>query len=124
VTRRQERIEEQLRRELSDVLASDRLRDPRVAHVAGLAITDVSVTPDLGRAHVFVDVGGDRAAEERVLAGLRAAAPLLRAHLGDRLALRKLPTLVFEIDASIARGARIERILAEVREPKPTDDER
>ncbi len=114
MSRRLERVEELLRRELASVVLHGSLRDPRLRDVSAISITGVSVSADLGRAHVFIDVLAGDVDRARVLAGLRAGASVIRARLADRVHLKRVPTLVFEYDESIARAARIEEILADV----------
>jgi len=52
--RRVDRIEEQLRIELSEILERE-LQDPRVHFVT---VTGVKVSPDLGHARVFISILG------------------------------------------------------------------
>lgn len=112
------RVEETLRRGIADVLLVGGLRDPRLQGVT-FAVTDVKVDADLTLARVFVDILGEAADPDAVLAGLRAAAAAVRHELRDRVDLRKLPQLRFERDEGIQRGLKIERILAELREADP-----
>jgi ribosome-binding factor A len=133
--RRQHRVEEQLRRELAQMLIVGELRDPRLSPASAVSITGVEVSADLSVAHVYVDVltgGSGQAADGKtslqdVLAALRSGAGLLRHKLGERLRLRRTPELRFAYDESIGRGARVEAILAELRdqqhdEPAPESD--
>ncbi len=108
--RRVERLNEQFRRELTEILRGE-ARDPRVTEVT---ITGVRVAPDLSFARVFVAPTSDEAANEQALAGLRAALPFLRKELGGRMRIRRVPELRFEIDRALAYGQRIEALLHEV----------
>ncbi|TVR64382.1 MAG: 30S ribosome-binding factor RbfA [Gemmatimonadales bacterium] len=111
--RRAARLNEQFKREISQVLRRE-VHDPRIGTPT---VTAVDVTPDLWLARVFVrpgpavdeDEGGDR-----LLEGLRAAAPFIRRTLGSSLELRRVPELRFELDLTLDRALRIERILQEV----------
>lgn len=122
MSRRLARVEELLRRELSDVIVRGTLRDPRLRKSSAITITGVSVSADLGSAHVFIDVLSEEVDPDQVIAGLRAGASAIRARLADKIHLKRVPTLHFDRDASIARAARIEQILAEVR-PEGEDDD-
>lgn len=111
--RRAARLNEQFKREISQVLRRE-VHDPRIG---APTVTAVDVTPDLWLARVFVRPGP--AAEEgeendRLLEGLRAAAPFIRRTLGASLELRRVPELRFELDITLDRALRIERILQEV----------
>lgn len=116
VNRRLARLGEQLKREISEILRRE-VRDPRVGHPT---VTGVEVTPDLWMARVHVQLTGEEEERERALEGLEAAAPFIRGRLGQDLHLRRIPELEFEEDRTLARAARIERILQEVR---PGDEE-
>ena len=108
--RRTERLNEQLRREISDILRRD-VRDPRV----GLpTVTRVEVTPDLWMARVFVRVGGTDAERTSALEGLEAAAAFVRRDLSGRIKVRRVPELRFELDRTLEHATRIEELLREV----------
>ncbi len=108
--RRVERLNEQFRRELTDVVRGA-ARDPRLAEVT---ITAVRVAPDLTFARVFIAPRPASGTNAEALAGLRAAAPFLRRELGTRLHVRRIPELRFELDESLAHAQRIESLLHEV----------
>ncbi len=108
--RRVERLNEQFRREITEILRGE-AKDPRVGQAT---ITGVRTAPDLSFARVFVAPGADEAAEQELLKGLRAALPFLRRELGARMRIRRVPELRFEIDRALAYGQRIEQLLHEV----------
>ncbi|MGH7483920.1 MAG: 30S ribosome-binding factor RbfA [Longimicrobiales bacterium] len=116
--RRIARINEQLRRELSEILRFE-VRDPRLGQAN---VTEVDTTADLERARVYLDVPGDDAAKEEAVEGARAAAAFIRGALARRIELRHMPELHFEIDRTLEQARRIERILDEVL-PGPEADE-
>src|SRR5690606_329184 len=94
VFRRTDRINEQLRQEIS-YLIRDEVRDPRV----GMAtVTAVQTSPELDHARVYITTMGDEAEKAAALAGLMSAAPFIRGQLGRRLHMRRIPELHFEID--------------------------
>jgi ribosome-binding factor A len=114
-TRRILRLNEQIREILAELLRRE-MRDPRLGGL--ISITEVETTPDLAVSRVYFSVLGtdDDAAE--VLRTLRHAAGYLRRELGDRLRVRRMPTLDFRLDPSldpsIARGARVMELLREI----------
>ena len=110
--RRIDRIEEQLRIELSEIMERE-IQDPRI----GLAtITYVKVTPDLKHARVFVTVLGDDAQRKKTLAGLKSASSYARRSLSKRLHhLRRIPDLIFDYDEAVAKGIRIEELLEQIK---------
>ncbi len=109
-TRRVQRLNEQIRRELSDILRNE-VRDPRVGV---MTVTGVETTPDLDYARVYLNVVGDEAEKQEALEGLRSAASFARTELGKRLRVRRVPELHFELDRTLDYAMRIERLLGEV----------
>ena len=112
--RRLSRVEELLRREIAAVIVQGELRDPRLRDVAGLSITGVRVSADLSAARVFVDVLLETVSAADAIAGLNSGAAAIRRMVALRVHLKRIPTLRFEHDVSIARGAAIERVLQEL----------
>ena len=110
--RRIDRIEEQLRIELSEIMERE-IQDPRI----GLAtVTAVKVSPDLRHARVFVSVLGDENQRKKTIEGLRSAASYARRSLMKRLHhLRRIPELTFDYDESIEKGIRIEELLDRIK---------
>ena len=114
-----ERINDEIRRELSDLLRE--VKDPRVQKTM-VSVTRVQTTPDLRYAKVFFSVLDKDAAKE-TLKGLKSAGGWLRRELGAKLQLRYTPELVWEEDQSITHGARIFDILATLDIPEDTDED-
>jgi len=111
-SRRIDRIEEQLRIELSQILERE-IQDPRI----GLAtVTHVKVSPDLRHARVFVTVLGDEVQRKKTLQGLRSAASHMRRSLSKRLHhLRRVPELAFDYDEDLEKEMRIEELLEQIK---------
>lgn len=115
---RSDRVAEAIRHEVASFLAEG-VKDPRV--IGLVTVTGVEVARNLKHAVVFVSVMGSDSERASTMAGLASLAHHLRARLGKSLRLRSAPELRFEIDESIARAARIEALLAEVRPVPPPD---
>lgn len=118
-TERQRRVAELLRAEISVILLKE-VRDPGIHGL--LTLTGVKVSPDLAYAQVFVSVLGDDEAAASSFDALRRAAPYIRALLRDRLDLRRVPELTFEMDDTPARAQRIEEIIRNLREQRETEE--
>ncbi|MGH7681297.1 MAG: ribosome-binding factor A, partial [Candidatus Eiseniibacteriota bacterium] len=73
---------------------------------------------DLSSARVWVSGAMPESEEPAVLKALAHATPYFRTLLAPRLKLRIVPTLQFLFDHTTEAGARIERLLRELREPK------
>jgi ribosome-binding factor A len=104
MTRRIERVNHQLRLEISDLL-QHHIKDPRLSSLIG--VTEVITSPDLRYAKVFVSCICDDKEKQGMLRVLESASGFVRNELGKRLRLRRLPELSFHWDDSIERGARI-----------------
>ena len=102
---RQLRVNELVKRELSSTIT-------REINFEGalVSINAVDVTPDLKSAHVFVStLGADNG--KRVIDKLEAHRPALQAALSRHVVLKYTPHLIFHLDESIKRGARVLEIL-------------
>ena len=103
---------EAVREEVATFLAGA-AKDPRI--VGFVTVTGVDVTPDLRHARVFVSVMGSEPEKAATFEGLASTAGYLRSRVGRALRLRVAPEILFREDDSIARAARIESLLAEIR---------
>lgn len=110
-TRRMARVNDAIRRELSELLMRE-TKDPRIEGL--LSVTAVNTSADLRYARVYVSVMGTEEEKRRVQEGLAAAAGFLRRCLADRLTLRYIPEITFERDDSIERGSRLLELINEV----------
>jgi ribosome-binding factor A len=116
-TRRQRKVAELLHQEVSEILDHD-LKDPRLGFVT---VTGVEITADFRQAKIFVTVLGDSQAGQQALAGLASASGYLRHRLGQTVALRHVPELIFKLDTSLAHGLHIEKLLDEIKADQPLD---
>jgi ribosome-binding factor A len=113
---RQLRLNELVKRELSATIA-------RQINFEGVlvSINAVDVTPDLKNAHVFVSILG-AATRASVIDRLQAHRPLLQAELSRHVVLKYTPHLIFHIDDSIERGARVLEILQDLEKPRDENE--
>ena len=110
--RRIDRIEEQLRIELSEIIERE-IQDPRIGLTT---VTRAKVSPDLSHARIFVTVLGDAAQRKKALEGLRSAASYIRRTLSKRLHhLRRIPELTFDYDENVEKDNRIEELLEQIK---------
>src|SRR5437870_8981112 len=113
---RQLRVNELVKRELSAIVA-------REINFEGVlvSINAVDVTADLKSAHVFISILGP-ATGASVIDKLEAHRPALQAELSRHVVLKYTPHLVFHLDDSIARGARVLAILPVPETPSGEDE--
>ena len=115
--RRPERVAEQLREELIQIVSYE-LADPRLETVT---VTDVSVSSDLRDASVYVTVEGDDAAHDEALTALRHAAPYIRRQLGLSMNLRHAPLLHFIRDTVEESANRVDVLLIDIERARVVD---
>ncbi len=110
------RIEEQYRKELSQIVGYE-LKNPNVTGL--ISVTKVKVSNDLKYAKVYVSILNAKNLKD-TLAGLKKSSGFIRSELAKRVNLRNTPELVFELDDSLEYGAKIDTILKEIM-PKKED---
>ena len=106
-TARMRRVNEAIREILGDAITTE-LKDPRIGFVT---VTEVDTSPDLRAARVYVSVLGSPEVRQSSLAGLRSSHGVLQGKIASGMRLKRTPTLTFEYDESVDRGARISRLL-------------
>ncbi len=103
---RRDRINDEMRREMMEILR--RVKDPRVQD-AFVSVTAVDCTADLKYAKIYYSaLQGD---EKELARGLKAAGGFIRRELASGMNLRITPELSFVRDDSITYGAHISSIL-------------
>jgi ribosome-binding factor A len=110
--KRVDRVNALLQRELAQLI-SEELTDPRIHFPT---VTAVDSTPDLKVARVHVSVLGEVEQARETMQALEGAKPYLRHALGKRTELRVVPDLVFSLDRSAERAARISALLRQAAE--------
>lgn len=119
--RRADRVAEAIRMEIARFL-NEGAKDPRL--VGLVTITAVEVTRDLRHARLFISIMGSDSERTSTLEALEGMKGHLRTLLSKALSLRVAPDISFKLDESVARAARIESLLAQVREKKDDDTPR
>lgn len=106
---RRGRINDAVAKELAIALGG--VREPKVVDNF-VSITRCEVAPDLKYATVYFSCIGD---SKDALEGLKKCTGMLRHHLATTLNLRITPELFFTKDGSIEHGAKIARLLDEIK---------
>ncbi len=101
------RVEEELKREISQVINYE-LKNPNVTGM--VSVTKVKVTPDLRFARVFVSVLNSKNLK-KTIDGLKESSGFIRSRVANTVNLRTTPELVFAYDESIVYGEKIDAIL-------------
>lgn len=112
------RVNELLKRELSTII-------PREVSFEGALVTvnQVDVTPDLKHAHVYVSVLGKDDLQATTMAKLEENRVILQTALAKSVTLKYTPHIVFHLDNSIERGARVFEILRQIEIPTAEQEE-
>lgn len=114
MSRRSERLEDQIRADISDMLQRE-MTDPRLTTTSVMiSIMDVELTEDLRYARVYVSILGSDEQTRDAFAAIRHASGFIRHELAQRLSLRFVPELSFQLDSSVARGARVLELIKQI----------
>ena len=111
MSKRTERASKLIRREITGLLERE-VNDPRLSKF--ISVTEVSLSPDLKYAKVYVSTLGSEINKEDLLAGFNNASGFLRKELAAHLRLKHVPQLSFHYDDSIERGARLLKLIGEL----------
>jgi len=109
---RSDRVAAAIREEVANFLAEG-VKDPRVT--ALVTVTGVEMTRDLRHAKIFVSIMGEDSQRASTIEGLTSVQGFLRSRLARSLSLRVAPEVQFVMDESVARAARIETLLNQIR---------
>jgi len=110
--RRADRVAEAVRVEVATFL-TESVKDPRI--VGFVTVTGAEVSPDLRHARVFFCKVAADTEKKATFDGLESVASHLRSRVARELQLRVAPDIQFKEDDTIARAARIESLLADVK---------
>ena len=105
-----DRISEEVRRELSDII-QNHIKDPRLPPF--VSVTGVRVTKDLKHAKSFVSVLGTDEQKQGALKALQSASGYIRHEIGQRVQLRFTPEFHFHLDDSIEHGMHISKLISD-----------
>ncbi len=97
-----ERLGEQIREEISALIVSRKIKDPRVSSL--LSVNRVVVSRDLAYAKVYVSSFLDEHKTKQGVRGLENASGFIRTSLAKKLHIRHCPQLTFIYDKSIKDG--------------------
>ena len=116
MTVRLERVREMLKRTLGEIIRRD---FPPGGDAGLITVADVTVTPDLKEAKVYIGVVGQAAAKQRAMNLLNGNRGQIQFELGRSIVLRYTPKIEFFLDESVERGNRILTILEELEKQEP-----
>jgi len=109
---RMQRLDSQLRDEISSLLLRGEIKDPRVSNF--LRINRVDVSSDLSYAKVYVSTFLSDAQLEKGVDGLNNAAGFIQSSIAKKLRIRKFPKFTFVIDKGMKEGFHMVQRLTEL----------
>jgi ribosome-binding factor A len=105
---RSQRMAEQLRRELAEIVR-DEIKDPRMGFTS---FTEVRMSRDLSHAVIYCSVLNSEQQKDTVEI-LNRAVGFFRKEIARRIRARIVPTLKFVIDDSVTRGEAMDDLISE-----------
>ena len=106
---RLERLGEQLRQEISSMILTHQIKDPRVNEF--ISVNRVEVAGDLAYAKVYVSSFMDDSTVRRAVRGLQSAAGFIQCTIAKKLTIYKFPKLTFIADFSMKEGFKMVQTL-------------
>ena len=96
------KLGEQIRDEISKLIMTQKVKDPRVSTF--LTINRVEVARDLAYAKVYVSSFLNESQVKKGVEGLNSAAGFIQSSIAKKLTIYKFPKLTFVVDTSIKEG--------------------
>lgn len=109
-----QRLNSQLRDEISKLLLHEDIRDPRVSSF--LSINRVEITSDLSYAKVFVSSFLPDAQLQKGVDGLNSASGFIQGQIAKKLRIYQFPKLSFFVDGGMKDGFKMVRKLTALEE--------
>ncbi len=116
---RPERLGEEIRKTVSEMLVRGDLKDPRFTGMIG--ISGVDVTRDGSYATLYITClaysGKSLTEEEKknILSAFESSQGYIRSAIGKAVKVRYVPALIFKFDESFEYGAKMDRILDDLK---------
>lgn len=117
---RPERLAEEIRKIISEMLVRGDLKDPRFSgNMTG--ISGVDVTRDGSYASVYISClsySGKSVSEEEkkdIIAAFERSQGYIRSAIGKAVKVRYVPVLLFKFDESYEYGAKMDRLLDDIK---------
>jgi ribosome-binding factor A len=117
VSQRTVRVNELIKREISDILHTR-----YQAETVAVTVVDVDTSPNLRSARVYYSVLGDAGVSHEAATFFKRYGAEIRRQLSQRIILKYLPRLEFREDEALQRGAHLNQILDTLEIPEPEAD--
>lgn len=118
--KRSARVSDLIKEEVAEIIMH-KLKDPRLGFVT---VTEARVSDDLRHAKIYISVF-EESKKDETLKILTSSAKFIRSQLARRVKIKFIPDIIFRFDESIEYGARIDRILNDIKSSaKPSSDDK
>lgn len=107
-----QRLNDQLRDEISQLIIRGEVKDPRVNTF--LSVNRVEVTSDLSYAKVYISTFLTDHQLKNGVDGLNAAAGFIQREIAKKLRIRQFPKLTFVVDSGMKEGFKMVQKLNEL----------
>ena len=114
------RVNELLRREISEVLF--RVMNEADADLSAVTVTHVITSSNLRHARVMVSIRGGDDVRDRMMNLIRHHRTEIQSRISQDIILKYTPRLSFELDDSLAQGHRILDLLSKIEVPDSPED--
>lgn len=104
------KVSEEIRRILSSIFLENTFWEQRL-EASSVAVTEVRISADLRNARVFVLPLSGSGTKSSLINDLTKATPRIRKALGQKLRLRVVPELIFQLDNSFENFSQIDNLL-------------
>lgn len=118
---RREKLEEQIKRIVSELLIKGEIKDPRIGFAT---LTGVELARDYTTARIGISVLGDPREIRKTLEGLQSATSYIQHRLGKTLGIRITPKISFFLDSSLVEGVNMVDLLNKLEESEKKNDDR
>lgn len=119
MSHRKEKLEEQIKRIVSELLIRE-IKDPRIGFIT---VTGVELAKDYATARIGISVLGDARDFRKSMEGLQSAAPYIQHRVGKSLGIRITPKISFFPDSSIAEGTAMVHLLNTLEESEKREED-
>ena len=117
-TQRQRRVNELLRQEIGRII----LEDLPHTDLGFVTVTGAEVSPDLRHAQIYVSVLGEEEKGIETITRLQSrVGRTIRSKLAERIVLRYIPELHFQLDETARHAQHIEMLLGRLAQERAAD---
>ena len=106
------RINDEIKKELSEILRGGALKDPRIGKITTVMRVDTSA--DLKYCTVAISVFGNEDDKTAVMEGIISASGYIRKLIAERIDLRQTPAFKFVPDDSVEYAIKMTKLINEV----------